>query len=824
MVQYASGSLRISGLGSDYNFDEMIDKLYQVEQRQATQFLRWKSDWQTRLDALKEVRGGLMNLQTALNKLNTMDKFLIKSTTSTQPTVAVARAESDAVNTAYTVEVNRLAAGSTWTKDTGLATAQDVISASGGSIKYSYQGKSRTVTVPAGTTVEGLLKIINNDSGNPGVRAQTLQSANGVIFQLRGMDTGRDNILVIESTSGLSGLGIALDPATGNYDTGENFAEFKTTFSGLGDVINSSGEEKTFIYSVDGVKRTVYLPDGAVLQNLVDGINAQTPGVAYFDTGTGKFGLRKDNTVYTPGNFGSSVTASGVYLNDILGLDAAGAPTGSPTLFDSITSKVLGASATPADATTFTFDITASDGSTPSPSTVSIDVNENTTLEDLRNALRTKLGARADVQIELDTGTGKYFLKMDMKDTVHRLTVADGTLTDFAYVPPSPVAGSGWDVRQAENAQVRINGYPADPGKWLEVSSNTLESGKVVPGMSFTLLDTGTTTISVGNDIETMKENIYAFVDAVNTFRSLLSTFTKVDDSKEVLDPEYAVSQFEMQKGGVLTGNYGVQLVESRLKEAVSGTAKGFVPRDTNAAGNTVGDVFSSLSQIGIYTNATEGEATFGLLTVNLLGDKGSLTLDQALADDPEAVARLFTVRGEGSSNSDDFQFDSMITGITKAGTYDVSYEVDASGNILNAFIGGKAAIIDNTNHTITANEGDSKGLLLSVTNLTPSGTPYNGSVSVKEGKIGELLSLMEGTEGMLGTNGTLKTIEDNYGNIIDGIDEKIKREDERLSRWERNMILKFSRLEATLARYQQMQTDLTSQIAQLPKGSSSSS
>ncbi|MDR2124995.1 MAG: flagellar filament capping protein FliD [Desulfovibrio sp.] len=821
MVQYASGSLRVSGLGTDYDFDSMIGKLYKVEQRQATQFLRWKSDWQTRLDALKEVRGGLMNLQTALNQINTMDKFLVKNTTSTQPTVAVAKAGAEAMNTAYTVEVNRLASGSTWTKDTGLSTAQDVISAGGGSITYSYQGKSRTVSVPAGTTVEGMLKIINNDSGNPGVRAQTLQSANGIIFQLRGMDTGRDNILVIENTSGLSGLGITLQG--GNYDTGENFAQLNSmTFSGLADVINSSGEEKTFVYSVDGVKRTVYLQDGATLGDLISGVNALTPNVAYFDvdpktgtTGTGKFELFKADTVYTPGNF---ATTASVSLRDLVIVNGTSPP--SLTFFDSPASKVLGNTATSADAGTFTFDISASDSATTTA--VSIDVNEDTTLEDLRNALRSKLGSGADVQIEQDAVSGEYYLRMDMKDTVHRVTPADGTLTAFAYVPPSPVAGSGWDAHQAENAQVRINGYPTDPGKWLEVSSNTLEAGKVVPGMTFTLLDTGTTTISVGNDIETMKENIYAFVDAVNTFRSLLASYTKVDDSKEVLDPDYAVSQFEMQIGGVLTGNYGVQLVESRIKDAVAGMAKGFVPRGTNAAGNAVGDVFSSLSQIGIYTNSTEGEATFGLLTINMLGDKGSLTLDQALAENPEAVARLFAVRGEGSSNSDDFQFDSMITGITKAGTYDVSYEVDAAGDIVNAFISGKAAIIDNANHTITSNEGDSKGLLISVTNLAPSVTPYSGTASIKEGKIAELLSLMEGTEGLLGTNGTLKTIENNYDSIIDGIDDKIKREDDRLARWENNMVLKFARLEATLARYEQMQTDLTSQIAQL-SGSNSS-
>ncbi|MDR1945953.1 MAG: flagellar filament capping protein FliD [Desulfovibrio sp.] len=815
MVQYASGSLRISGLGSDYNFDEMIDKLYQVEQRQATQFLRWKSDWQTRLDAFKQVRGGLMNLQTALRNLNSMDKFLVKSSTSTDPTVAVATAGADAMNTSYNIVVNRLAANSTWTKDTGLSTGEDVISAGGGSITYSYRGIDRTLNVPQGTTVDGLLKIINNDSNNPGVRAQTMQSANGVIFQLRGMDTGSDNTLVIRSTTGLTGLDITLQ--NGNYDEGENFADYRTPFSGLGDVINNSGEEKTFIYSVDGINRTVRLQDGATLQDLVDGINALTPGVASFDTGTGIFSLRRDNTSYSLTNFGSTNTSSGISLDDILG-----ASSGTPMAFSSPASKVLGNGATSLDATTYSFDITSSDGSTPSPSQISVSVDENTTLDGLAIALRSQLGSAADVKIVQDTATGEYNLQIDMKEESHRLRVGNGTLTDLAYVPPEPVPGSGWDVRQAENAQVRINGYPTDPSKWLEVPSNSLKSGEVIPGMAFTLMGVGSTNISVGNDIETMKENIYAFVDAVNTFRSLLASFTSVDDNKQVLDPEYAVSQFEMQKGGVLTGNYGIQIVESRLKDAVAGTAKGFVPRTVNGAGNTVGDVFSALSQIGIYTNATQGETTYGLLEVNFTGDKGSMTLDQALAENPEAVAALFADSGTGSSNSDNFQFNSMITGITKAGTYEVTYKVDANGDIYDAFIGGKAAVIDNANHTLTSSEGDSRGLMLSVTAFANAGD-YNGSVSIKEGKINELLSLMEGTEGLLGANGTLKTLENNYDKIIQGIDDKIKKEDERLVRWERNMILKFSRLEATLARYQQIQSDLTSQISQLPTSNSSS-
>ncbi|MDR0827019.1 MAG: flagellar filament capping protein FliD [Desulfovibrio sp.] len=822
MAQYASGSIRITGLGSDYNFDEMINKLYAVESRQATQFLRWKADWQTRLDAFKEVRSSIVSLQTSLKNLNSMSKFFIKNAVSTDDRVVVASADATAMNSNYNVTVNRLAANSVWTKDTGLAQSGDVISDTGGSLTYSYKGKDRTLNVPQGTTVEGLLKIINNDSKNLGVRAQTLQSADGIIFQLRGMDTGRDNTLVIRSTSGLTGLDISLQ--NGNYDESGNSAVYNgAQFTDATDIVNSTGSDQTFIYAVDGVSRTITVADGASIGDLVGQINAVTPGVAglELDTGTGKynFALRRANTVYsadftTPGDPAGSVPNT---LRDILGDGSPGAWTTLPIAYAGPDSTILAPGAGPVD---YTFEISSTDGGSPQSHTVT--VTDSTTLSQLRASLQSEFGSTADVKIVQDeTDPTKYNLKVEMKEKEHRLTIGNGSLADLAYEPPSPAPGSGWDMRQAQNAQIRVNGYPNEAGKWLEVASNTLQTGEVIPGMSFTLLDVGEANIGVSNDIQAMTDNIYAFVDAVNTCRAVINTFTALNEDKQVLDPRYATSQFEMQKGGVLMGNYGIQMIASSLKQHIAGSGTGFVSREATADGSMLGDVFSALSQIGIYTNPNQGEADYGLLAVNFTGEKGSKTLEQALQEDPEAVARLFAVQAEGKSNSDYFQFDSMIPGITKSGTHAVSYKVAGDGSIYDAFINGEAASIDPALHTITALSGPAKGMVLTITEFSTPGE-YNGSVSIKEGKIPELLGLLDGNEGILGAKGTLKNLENNYQEIMKGIDDKVKREDERLEKWEQTMVLKFARLESTLARYNQILTNMESQIAQLPGKSSS--
>lgn len=838
MVQYASGSVRIPGLsGQETNFDDMISQLMKIEKRQVNKLLQWREDWRTRLAAFQEIRSELMNLQSALNKLNTMDKFLTKTASSTDDKILTATAGADAMNTTYEVQTKQLAEYATWTKDIGLSKKDDVIATEKGSFTYSYKGVYRTLTVPKGTTVEGLMNIINNDSKNPGVKAQMINSTNGIIFQLRGMDTGKDNTLVIRKTENLTGLDVNLEDT--NYLDTENTAtftgiEFINPYSPPGSVvdpladppqklitdsINDTGDKKTFIYTVDGKRHSINVDPGDTIDDLIDAINNETPGIASLEwdatDSVWRFKMEKEKTTYS---FDWQTNSNGDNAMDtILGRQN---PDGTwaqlPKSFGSPEAKLVDNGIA---AGVYTFKILSSDGSEPHEREYTFEIEDDTTLRGLANGLSFLIGGQANVAMVPDpNNSGNYIMQVTSKEATHRLTVEKGTLDEFAYEPPEPI-GDEWEVRQGKNALVKINGVPSGDDNWLEVASNTLKAGDVMPGITFNLKKADSTaTITVANDTQAMMENIQSFVDAVNSFRTLFMGYTSYDEDKEVKDLEYAESQFEMQKGGILMGNYGMQIVGSRLKNAVSGNSTGFMSLMKDAEGAVLGgDIFSALSQIGITTNANQGETSYGLLEINQTANKyGSKSLQQALDEDPEAVARLFATKGEGKSNSDEFHYQSHISTVTQSGTYNVEYTMSDDGSyIASAYINGMACNIDQANGYITSMEGPSKGIVIQIGENDALRT-YTGTVSIRDGKVNELLGLLEGSEGILGSKGTLKNLEKNYEEIIKGIEDKIKKEDDRLLKFERNMQLKFARLEEVLSKYSSLEKTLESQLAQL--------
>ena len=827
MVSYASGTIRVPGLTNQgTQFDTMIQGLMKIEARQVNKLLQWRSDWQTRLDAFKQIRGELMNLQTAMKGLNSMDKFLVKSASSSDEKLVTATASSEAMNTAYEVETGQLAKYATWTKDLGLHDKNQVIADEKGSFTYSYKGIYRTVTIPKGTTVEGLMKIINNDSKNPGVKAQLIQSVDGITFQLRGNGTGQTNTLVVRGSENLKGLDIKFDESSFKYEEAENSAKLLSGFAdqtALEAKLHNEDTPKTFIYTVNGTRRVIDVTKDDDIQTLVQKINKETPGIASLDWDNDKsayfFKVEKPNSTFNITWDTGTPPASGPTMTDIMGTPSDGVnPAVPPKSFSGPNEKILADGETGG---TLKFKVFSSDGTAPHNQEYSVKIDKDTTLRGLANSLQFQIGNNGTVAIKPDpNNTGKYILAVEMKDKTHRVTVEGGTLEELAYTPPEVLDGYNWKVEHAQNAQIRINGVPAD-GEWMEVASNSVSN--VIPGMTFHLKKADSeATISVTNDTAKMTENIEKFVDAVNSFRVLLKSFTSYDETKEVTDLDYAESQFEMQKGGVLMGNYGIQLVESRLKNAVAGTSLGFLPLQKDRTGAvTGGDVFSSLSQIGIKTNANEGDSMYGLLEINFIPDeKGSKTLSQALEEDPEAVARLFATKGEGKSNSDNFHYDSHISSVTKPGTYNVSYTMSDDGSyIASATINGAQCSIDQENGIITCKEGAARGLAIKIGENDPMKT-YTGTVSIRDGKINEIIGLLDGTEGILGTNGTLRNLEDNYNDIIKGIEDKIKRENDRLERFQKTMTLKFARLEEVLSRYDGIQASLEQSLSQLNSNS----
>ncbi len=906
--EYFSGGLSISGLtGNGTDFNGMIDQLRKIEMIPTQRMLRWKADWRARQEAFGQVRTSLVNLRDICNKMSTMDKFLVKKASSSQPNFATATASSTAVSNSYKLEINQVATTSIWSLNkefpANTALVNPSNATSNATFGYEYNGTTRSLTIPPGTSLEQLKNMINNDASNPGVRASIIKTANGVTFQIKGMDQGEKHDLTITSTSGLAGF-----PDNAKYPA--HHLAYNTSITDPDDANQkvTGSEPQVFSYSYNGVKKDVIIPANATLRQFIDAINADLPA----------------------------------------GMDP--------------------------------------------------------------------------VDKELNTFTGAYDLKFTGTLNGASFVVpkggkfeALGQPTTINATDPDP---DSWHVQHSQNAQIKVDGWPSTG--WLEVPNNTVDD--VVEGVTFTLIGEGVTTVSVTTDSEAVQENVVEFIEAINEFRTTIHELTKYDANKSTVDLNYAESLYEMQKGSILTGNYGVQLISSRIKQATAGMPKGFMPR-SQQGDLFFGDLYTSLSQIGIKTNAEgSGGENFGLLELNT--DPKLPLLDDILQKNPEAVAEFFAAVNKGVSDSSDFSFDSSMQSITRPGAYEVTYKLvdDGSGKptVVDAYINGKKAEynpvkqqiglarkdpsstdknvataltqgeidfeakvtveqlaitasqkistdLTNTTDAITSTDGnfhytydgqdyyvglgggdslgmlaakinyapnnpgvraelemdngkyslvlkskqggagpavgvpanamdftvaaganpvvetavagrdgkykieyetppgsgsvktvevnnaksnkvtvaglpgveftlkkedgpvtiagskhnDADGLYLQIDNLTISNTPYTGQARIKQGKINEILEMLNGTaskpeEGILGSKGTLQVLVDNYDKIIEGIDGKIERETARLIKWERTQKLRFSRLEATLKQYESLQASIESQVKQL--------
>ncbi|MFP4517740.1 MAG: flagellar filament capping protein FliD [Desulfovibrionales bacterium] len=434
---------------------------------------------------------------------------------------------------------------------------------------------------------------------------------------------------------------------------------------------------------------------------------------------------------------------------------------------------------------------------------VSVDVPSGTTLDGLVARINNDAdnpGVRASTVFDGE----RYHLQIRGLDQGLDNKVAIADTTTLAGYLQADFQNS----QKAQNAQIRVDGYPlpVDPADqlepehpdydpdagWIARSSNSIDD--VIPGMTLNLKGpTGDSAlqVSVARDTEAIAEQVRTFVTEVNGVLGKARELTQVDESAKE------------NAGSILTGNYGVQMVQQNLKQILAGQGLGL---DHDSA------AFINLASIGITTDAQEGSPTRG----ELLLDEAKLM--QALEADPDAVAALFSADFAATTDSPDFSpaDSAYLKGVTEAGTYDIAYEMDASENIIAATINGEAATIDNTGKTITANTGPASGLSIQVQNLTQGS--YTGTLALQQGKAGELQDeLSQLTDG---SNGTLRILERNYNDIVESIDRKIESEADRIASFERNLRNRFARLESLLGHYDQLTNYLTSQI----KGLSSQS
>lgn len=430
------------------------------------------------------------------------------------------------------------------------------------------------------------------------------------------------------------------------------------------------------------------------------------------------------------------------------------------------------------------------------------DIPAGTTLEGFVNLINNHPDSRGLIQASTLYDGSSYHLQLSGKGlgADNQLVISNAGGLGFG--------GSFVETQNAQNSQIRVDGFPLSGAGWIERDSNTVDD--IISGVTLDLKEADPNSVislAVTTDTSGIVDNVTAFVDAVNVIRAQIIALTKVDETKGTTSTGgNSLTNSSETKGSILTGNYGIDIISQNLKNITADIGLGFTPWDGNDAS---GDRFSALSQLGILTDAEQGSPTNGLLVIDYE------ELNKALEENPTAVAELFAQEPTGVSHTTDLTFNSLIDGTTKPGIYDVQVVSDGS-KIVSATINGEEAAI--SGWEITAKTGDAKGMALRL-NATAAGT-YDGQVAVKAGKatemIDELTELTKPFNKFTFEGGPLAVLQNNYNEIMDSIDEKIAYEETRIEKLERNLRLKYARLDSLLGQYQLQQGQLEAALAQL--------
>ncbi len=682
----------------------------------------------------------------------------------------------------------------------------------------------RTVTIKEGTTMRNALAQMAQASGmssadmsmdSKGVWSVNLNNITGISFS-------GNEAAAYTSTSTEAQMGGRI----GDLTSATTALVFKSEM--LDKQIggnNPDGSDFTYtIVGKDGVAKQITIENTATYQDLADKI----AGSKTIPDSDGKISLSLDNTVKFYLSQGTGGGMDGITVKTATSTTATGM---SPN-------DTLDPTQPPLDYT-----ITLNDGTT-----IPVSLKSGSSMQDVVEAIQQELTAYGGSQ---EPKPSARLVKADGSpwasetDGPAYLELANAQGVSGPGITGQVATSSNWSIQRATNARFTVDNWPVE----MESGSNTVSD--VIEGVVFTLQDVGQARINVSTDITSVETSIQTFLDAVNSVLLTIREFTSFDKDKATTtnDPNhagndnYSPSQLTAEKGGLLQGNYGVQLFKSRFNSLLGGSPPGFKSR-TSAEDVLSGDVLANLANLGIKVNNNEASDKFGLLEIAPSSSIAALQqMDQEnytnmITNNLEAVVDFFCTEGTGTTTSPDFRYGSHIAGITKAGSYDVTYSVDAQGNIEKVMVGGVEATRDSSmpGYYYSVGSGDGRGLSILIDDLSQG--EHTGQVRIKEGFVQSVNAFMKSelvfnnvnmsssdpsqladAIALKSQNGALMVLRDNYKTIMENIDKKISSEQSRLVLWESRQKKYFANLETLLNNYGSMQQQLESQIAKLNGG-----
>ncbi len=773
-----SGEIKITGLASGIDFDSLVKKLIEAEGYQAKKLETWKGTWQTKIDKLNELNTNVDSIRTANDKLRTASSFVSRIASNSDGTVADIAVDSKSSQGAYKLDVATTVKHKLGSK--GVSSVDSIIADAAGTFDFSDgEGNNINVIVTDFTTLSELKTTIENELTSVGSHAKV-----DIINDGSDMDAYR-----IQLTSGVAGIDGKINVT--NDDTNLSF----TKASYDSDVEQIKGESYNLIdptgtYNGNINKRLKFK---VLSTGTVGSTNVKIQWTDLTENKTGTITVNQAGDYAITQGFKISVGAGTLTKNDEFAIDLfhpdlQQAQNTGLAQSGSVTHSGLMASNAVVSTTAGVFSYSYG-GNEIAP----LQIPANTTLDKLVKIINEDAKNPGVVASIINDGLGtsqSFHMILTGKNSgaANQIEVTQSTLSNMS-------TSDFVTTRQATNAMVKIDDYPPDPDSWLQKASNLITD--IIPNASVTLKSSGSTNVTIKNDTEAMADKVEDFVTAFNTALDYIDEITKI-----VLDEKDEAST---EDSGILVGNYGVNIVKSKLRSYIGERAVGF---DSDE------DTYSLLTQVGLTS-----------------GDDKRLAFDReafidALNDNPDKVVELFSADKIGSTDNSIFTYTAGLS-TTKAGTYEVEtvFENDEIKTVRYRKKGdstwydstkNKDVKISTDKTYFTIFGGDARGAMISTAN-GGTGT-QTMEFRVKEGRAQTFENQMD--ELFDNTEGITKVLTNNYEGIIKNIDKRIDRENRRLVQVTSRLQEKFARLETNMQNLNGQMSRLQSQLSSLPTNS----
>ena len=268
MSSSIAGSIYYSGLsGSGTDWTQTLEQLKQIESIQLNRLQAWQDDWNLRYQAFGKIIEAAQSTKSQIATLKNRNNFVSKLVTSSDDGVVTGTANSNAQNMQHTINVKQVASNSVWANKHVFSSKNDIINKTDNAVdfKFTYGGKTVSISVPPNTTLDSFVSLVNNSKDNPGITVSTVKTSGGYLFQVAGKDTGEENNLVIYDCA-LEGMSAA--------GTSSSWSTSKEV--DLGEVLTDPSDFVFDLVYDNGTKKSISIKGNSSLNDLVDAINSQT--------------------------------------------------------------------------------------------------------------------------------------------------------------------------------------------------------------------------------------------------------------------------------------------------------------------------------------------------------------------------------------------------------------------------------------------------------------------------------------------------------------------------------------------------------------------